>query len=271
MESFSLSDEDFNLFQKCIYEKCGITFSDLNRATLESRIWKSLQSEKVESPKDFYKKIMSDNESMGHFLDLITTNLTSFFRSPLQLDAVTRTVLPLLINQKRGEKSKNIRIWSAGCSTGEEPYTLAMIFEKNLPLDLTYTVIASDLSLKSLETGNAGIYPAKKIADIPQPYSKFVEPVGDDKYKICDSIRKKVTFDYHNLLHSSKFSSFDLVFCRNVLIYFDAASQMEVLDNIFEALSPNGYLFLGHSESIIGMDSRFNFLHDRNVCYYKKK
>ncbi|MBQ5780560.1 MAG: hypothetical protein IIW10_01250 [Spirochaetaceae bacterium] len=112
MESFSLSDEDFNLFQKCIYEKCGITFSDLNRATLESRIWKSLQSEKVESPKDFYKKIMSDNESMGHFLDLITTNLTSFFRSSLQLDAVTKTVIPELINQKRGDKSKAIKIWS---------------------------------------------------------------------------------------------------------------------------------------------------------------
>ena len=271
MESFSLSDEDFNLFQKCIYEKCGITFSDLNRATLESRIWQSLQREKVESPKDFYKKIMADNEAMGHFLDLITTNLTSFFRSSLQLDAVTKTVIPELINQKRGDKSKAIKIWSAGCSTGEEPYTLAMIFEKHLPPDLSYTVVASDLSLKSLETGKAGIYPEKKIGEIPEIYSKFVEPAGDGKYKICDSVKSKVTFDYHNLLHSSKFLSFDLVFCRNVLIYFDAASQMEVLDNIFEALSPNGYLFLGHSESIIGMDSRFNFVHDHSVCFYKKK
>lgn len=272
MENFSLSDEDFYLFQKCIYEKCGITFSDLNRATLESRVWMSIHGEDFSSPRDFYDKITTDNASMDRFLDLVTTNLTSFFRSPLQLEAVVKTVLPMLVNQKCIEKVKTINIWSAGCSTGEEAYTLAMIFENYLPPHLSYKVIASDLSLNSLEIGKAGIYPTKKLTDIPEKYAgKFIESQENDQFKICDSIMKNVIFDYHNLIHPAKFSDFDLVFCRNVLIYFDTAAQMEVLDNIFESLAPNGYLFLGHSESIIGMDSRFDFLHDSNVCFYKKK
>jgi len=266
-----LTDVEFDQYKKLIYDASGITFSTSNRSILESRLRERLRIAQLETPGDYYKKIVADSEEFKVLLDSVTTNLTRFFRNTAHIQTFEYFVIPNLVKIKRAQGQKSIRLWSAGCSTGEEPYTLAMVLKETLPPDFTVEIIASDISLKSLMIGKEGFYGESKVQGVPENYLKKYFDTRPDGYKVKDSIRTMIRFDYHNLKNDSGLRGLDVVFCRNVLIYFDAAAQKTVIDRFWDTLAPESYLFIGHSESLFGMETQFEFLKTDWACIYEKK
>ncbi|MCQ2610954.1 MAG: protein-glutamate O-methyltransferase CheR [Treponema sp.] len=265
-----LSDADFDLFRKVIYDESGITFSATNRSILDSRLKERLREKKLESVQEYYKLITSDKEEMKIMLDSVTTNLTRFFRNQPHFDALVNYVIPHILEEKKKTGDRTIKIWSAGCSTGEEPYTIAMILADILPPGFNFQVIASDLSLKSLMVGQQGFYADSRIAGIPENYlAKYFTKV-DSGYQVKRELMDKIRFDYHNLKNESGTKNLDIIFCRNVLIYFDEAAQLGVINRFYDALAPHSYLFIGHSESLFGMNTKFEFLKTQWACLYQK-
>lgn len=265
-----LSDADFNQFRKLIYDESGITFSETNRAILESRLRERLREKQLAHIQEYYQTILKDKEELKLMLDSVTTNLTRFFRNQPQFDALENYVIPEVLKLKKDKADKKIRVWSAGCSTGEEPYTLAMIFKDKLPAGYQCEIVASDLSLKSLMVGKAGFYPESRITGIPDAYLKRFFEAKNNGYQAKDEIMSMIRFDYHNLKHDSGLRNIDVLFCRNVLIYFDEAAQKAVIDRFWETMAPKSYLFIGHSESLFGMNTKFEFLKTDWACLYQK-
>lgn len=265
-----LSDKDFEAFKTLIYKESGITFSASNRSILESRLKERLREQKLNTVMEYYNIVSKNTEEMKTFLDSITTNLTRFFRNQPHFDALQHYVIPELVKLKKAAGLKRISVWSAGCSTGEEPYTIAMVLKKHLPVGMVGEVTASDLSLKCLMVGQKGFYNEAKVAGIPDDYLKSYFDKIDDGYQIKREIMSMVKFDYHNLKHDSNRTDFDIVFCRNVIIYFDEAAQQDVIDRFWRAMSPKSFLFIGHSESLFGMETKFEFLKTNWACFYKK-
>lgn len=265
-----LSDVEFDMFRKVIYAESGITFSDTNRSILDSRLKERLREKQLTSAQDYYRLITSNKEEMKLFLDAVTTNLTRFFRNQPHFDALVHYVIPHILELKKNQFDKKIRIWSAGCSTGEEPYTIAMILKDILPPPYSFEIMASDISLKSLMIGKQGFYPASRITGIPEKYlSRYFTKI-EDGYQICDELMKTIRFDYHNLKFAPVTRNLDIVFCRNVLIYFDEPAQLQVINHFWDAMAPHSYLYIGHSESLFGMDTKFEFLKTNWACLYQK-
>jgi chemotaxis protein methyltransferase CheR len=267
----ALPDGDFELYRKLIYDHSGIHFSVTNRPILESRLKERLRDKRMQSYAEYYKLIVSDQEELKLLLDSVTTNLTRFFRNTAHFDAFEKFVVPDLIRQRRDSDDRKLKIWSAGCSTGEEPYTIAMICREILPPGWTAEVIASDISLKSLMVGKEGFYPESRVQGVPPQYlAKYMLREGAG-YRIRDEIKSMVRFDYHNLRYDSGTRGLDVVFCRNVLIYFDEAAQKATVERFWEAMSGHSYLFIGHSESLFGMKTRFEFVKTEWACFYRKQ
>ena len=266
-----LADADFDLFRKLIYNESGIHFSATNRSILESRLKERLREKKYDHVRQYYDQIVSDKEEMKLLLDSVTTNLTRFFRNQAHFDAFEKFVIPELMKIKKSAGGNNkIRIWSAGCSTGEEPYTIAMILKDILPSPWSAEIIASDISLKSLMVGKEGFYADARIVGIPDDSLKRHFNKVEGGYRIKDELRSMIRFDYHNLKNDSGQRSFDVVFCRNVLIYFDEAAQKATIERFWDAMSPKSFLFIGHSESLFGMNTKFEFLKTEWACFYRK-
>jgi chemotaxis protein methyltransferase CheR len=254
---FIMTDADFGKMKDFIYEKSGITFSEINRPILESRLKERLKLANVETIDAYYKIITSNEEEMKILLDAVTTNLTRFFRNQGQIDAFEKFILPELVAHKKKKGNNTIKIWSAGCSTGEEPYTLAMICAEILPKDFTVSITASDLSLKSLMTAKTGFYSESRIAGIPDNYlAKYFEKTSDG-YQAMEILKKMIRFDYHNLKFDSGLKDLDIILCRNVIIYFDEAAQENVINKFWNSLSTHAYLIIGHSESLFVMKTQF--------------
>jgi len=266
-----LNDADFEKYRNLIYQESGITFTSANRSILESRLREQLRSKALDSVGTYFSKISADKEEMKGFLDSITTNLTRFFRNQPHFDALEKFVVPELINNiKKGSGNNTIKVWSAGCSTGEEPYTIAMLLNETLPPSWKFEILASDISLKCLMTAKEGFYADGKIEGIPQHYlSKYFDR-GDGGYRIRPDIHSKIKFDYHNLKHDSGQRNLDIVFCRNVIIYFDEVAQAAVINRFWDAMAPKSFLFIGHSESLFGMNTKFEFLKTEWATLYRK-
>jgi chemotaxis protein methyltransferase CheR len=265
-----LSDADFDQYRKLIYDESGITFSTTNRAILESRLRERLREKQISHIQDYYSLLLKDKEELKLMLDSVTTNLTRFFRNQPHFDALEHYVLPEVLKLKKEKRDTKIRVWSAGCSTGEEPYTLAMILRDKLPSGYTSEIVASDLSLKSLLVGKSGFYPDSRMTGVPDAYlNRFFERKNNG-YQVKDELMKMIRFDYHNLKHDSGLRNIDILFCRNVLIYFDEPAQKAVIDRFWDAMAPKSYLFIGHSESLFGMKTKFEFLKTDWACLYQK-
>lgn len=267
-----LNDADYELFRKIIYDESGITFSSTNRSILDSRIKELLRKKNIATPQEYYAIITKNPEEMKEMLDSVTTNLTRFFRNQPHFDAFIHYVIPNVAELKKARgPDRTIKIWSAGCSTGEEPYTIAMIMKEICPPGFDFKVIASDISLKSLMTAQQGFYPDNRVDGVPADYlSKYFTKV-EGGYQIKDEIKSKVRFDYHNLKHDAGERNFDVVFCRNVLIYFDEPAQLAVINHFWNSMAPQSYLFIGHSESLFGMKTNFEFVKTEWACFYTKK
>ncbi len=265
-----LSNADFDLFRKVIYAESGITFSETNRSILDSRLKERLRDKKMDSLQDYYQLVTSNKEEMKLLLDSVTTNLTRFFRNQPHFDAFEHYVIPHLVEQKKNSPDKKIRIWSAGCSTGEEPYTIAMILKDILHPPYGFEIMASDLSLKSLMVGRQGFYPESRIAGVPEKYLGRFFTKTPEGYQVNADVMSTIRFDYHNLKYAPTTRNLDIVFCRNVLIYFDEAAQLEVINHFWDAMAPHSYLYIGHSESLFGMRTKFEFLKTDWACLYQK-
>lgn len=263
-----LSDTDFKKFRDLIYNESGIHFTDVNRPILESRLKERLKKDNIDTLDDYYKRITKDDNELKTLLDAVTTNLTSFFRNSIQFYALETGVLEQL---KKTKSEKIIRIWSAGCSTGEEPYTIAMVLKEKLDENWKIEIIASDISFNVLMKAKEGFYAKNKIAGIPPNYLKKYMIELADGYQIKDEIKKLIRFDYHNLKYDSGLKNFDAVFCRNVIIYFDQKGQEEVINKFYNVMNDMSYLFIGHSESLFGMNTKFVFTKIGEACLYMKK
>lgn len=267
-----LTDSDFEKFRKLIYDQSGITFSTTNRSILDSRIKELLRKKNIASPMEYYNLVIRNTDEMKEMLDSITTNLTRFFRNQPHFDALINYVIPAILERKRAAGfDRTVKVWSAGCSTGEEPLTISMILKSVLPPGFNFQITASDISLKSLLVGQKGFYPDSKVDGIPENYlSRFFTKV-EGGYQANKEILDPIHFDYHNLRNDSGIRNLDIIFCRNVLIYFDEPAQLAVVDRFWDAMAHQSYLFIGHSESLFGMKTKFDFLKTEWACLYEKK
>lgn len=267
-----LNDTDYENFRKLIYDQSGITFSSTNRSILDGRIKEILRAKNIATPADYFALVTKNTEELKEMLDSVTTNLTRFFRNQPHFDALINYVVPHVIENKKAKSPGNkiIKVWSAGCSTGEEPYTIAMVLKSILPPDFDFQITASDISLKSLMVAQKGFYSDNKIEGIPEDYLKKYFTKVDGGYQIVKELMDKIRFDYHNLRNDMGVRHLDIVFCRNVLIYFDEPAQLEVINHFYESMEDNSYLFIGHSESLFGMKTEFEFLKTDWACLYQK-
>lgn len=266
-----LSDSDFERFRTLIYDESGIHFSESNRTILESRLKERLRIAKLETVGEYYRFVKSASEELKVLLDAVTTNLTRFFRNAAHWETFEKYVLPDLIEHKKKTGNRKVKMWSAGCSTGEEAYTIAMELLEFLPKEFEIEILASDLSLKSVLTGQQGFYADSRVNGIPESFLTKYFDKQENGYQIKESIKKLIKFDYHNLKHDSGQRNLDVVFCRNVLIYFDEPAQKAVVDRFWEAMAPHSYLFIGHSESLFGMETSFKFIKTNYACIYGKE
>jgi chemotaxis protein methyltransferase CheR len=266
----ALNDADFEMFRNLIYKESGIHFSGSNRTILESRLRERLKASGLAAIGDYYKLMLRNSEELKVLLDAVTTNLTRFFRNQPQFDAFENHVLPDLLKHKAAGGDREIRIWSAGCSTGEEPYTIAIMLKEILPPGYKVTIVASDISLKSLMVGKEGFYPETRITGIPDKYLTRYFDRKNNGYQIKDELKAGIRFDYHNLKNDLGLRNLDAVFCRNVIIYFDEAAQKAVMERFWESMSGHSYLFIGHSESLFGMGTKFEFVKTDWACLYRK-
>jgi chemotaxis protein methyltransferase CheR len=259
-----LSAGEFKLFQGLIHREAGIWLSDAKKALLVGRLSRRLRDLGLSSFDDYHRYVTEqDPQERVRMLDCVSTNETHFFREPKQFEFLAGEILPTWIAQAaRGERPRRVRVWSAACSTGEEPYTLAMMLLGHLPQQgWEIDILGSDISTRVLGRAQEATWPIGRAAEIPEPYQKRFMLRGTRSQaglmKASAELRQLVRFERLNLIGATlPEGRFDLVFCRNVLIYFDAPTKARVLSRLASLLEPTGYLFLGHAESVLGMADR---------------
>jgi chemotaxis protein methyltransferase CheR len=251
---YSITAEEFQRFRTLIYDESGISLSEQRQTLLASRLSKRLRDLGLASFSEYYAMVTRDptSEEFTRMLDLISTNKTNFFREPKHFDFLRNQIVPEL------EHTKRIRIWSSACSTGEEPYTIAMTLFDSVQnsAQWDFRILASDLSTRVLAKAVSGMYEEDRFRGVPPDVIKrhFLRGRGDQTgiFKVKPHLADAITFRHVNLM-DDRFpikSPLDLIFCRNVMIYFDRSTQENVVNKFHHYLKPGGYLFIGHSESL---------------------
>jgi chemotaxis protein methyltransferase CheR len=272
-----LPDEEFRLLRDFVYQYCGLYFHEENRYLLEKRLSKRLQQLQLKNFKDYYYLLryspQRENE-LAEVVNTLTTNETYFFREDFQLKTFVQEILPEIRTQKEREGERRLRIWSAGCSSGEEPYTLAMLL-LDMPAFQGWhiEIIGTDISQRVLNLARKGVYGPSSFRTTDDDYLRrfFVEYEG--KHKIIDLVKNLVTISHLNLFDTTKVSllgKMDVVFCRNVIIYFDATGKKRVIDTFYQRLRPDGFLLLGHSESLMNISNQFALRHYTHDMVYQR-
>jgi chemotaxis protein methyltransferase CheR len=260
-----LSGRDFERFSKLVYEQCGIKLPGHKQSMLEARLRKRLRALGLASFEEYAEMIFSGREPEGELvklIDVVTTNKTDFFREPAHFDFLIRTALPTLIEKDGAGTDRPLRIWSAGCSTGKEPYTLAMVlseFREGHP-GFRFEILGTDISTDVLDKAVQGVYAEEKAAPIPPALCrKYLLKAKDPErrqVRIVPELRSLVKFRRLNFMDADYGlrEPFDIIFCRNVLIYFDRATQERLLTRFAGYLESGRFLFLGHSETLLGLN-----------------
>lgn len=272
----SLGDEEFRLIRDLINDYCGIFFEDGSRYIVERRLSRRVLSHHFKSFRDYYRFLRYDkrrDEELASIMDILTVNETYFFRELNQLKAFSEEIVPAMKDGKVREKK--FRVWSAGCSTGEEPYTIAMmILESGILSGWDVEIVGSDINQRVLQVAREGVYRKNSFRTIEDYYvRKYFSADGSGGQKIANRIKSLVNFSYLNLLDPFKvkfLGRFDVIFCRNVMIYFDQESRKKVISMFHERLNDNGYLLLGHAESLINLSTAFKLKHLKNDMVYQK-
>lgn len=278
--SAKMSDDMFRQLREFIYQQTGIYFLDNKKYLLEGRLAKRVQILNLQNFEAYYQLVkfgLGRHEEMKHLYDAVTINETFFFRNEAQFDAFERTLVPQVIAGRRTEIQRPLRIWSAASSSGEEAHTLAMIYlEKLKPLHpwLTIEIIGTDISPGVLEIAKQGIYREYSVRNMPPEYLEKYFQTDGTRYHLDDKVRNLVRFEHLNLFDRQRMrlkSRFDVIFCANVLIYFDAKSKIQVVSDLYDALNPGGFLFIGYAESLHGISSAFKLINLPKTVAYKKE
>jgi chemotaxis protein methyltransferase CheR len=259
-----LTTEQFSVLSTFVESELGIRMPPAKRIMLESRLQKRLRALSLESFQDYIEFVFSDSQKdaeLLHMIDAVTTNKTDFFRESDHFDYLSQRLLPERYAAGWG-RQRPLKVWSTACSTGEEPYTLAMVLEEFRAehQGFNYGILATDISTRALEHGKAAVYTEERVDPVPQPLRKKYLLRSKDRtarlVRVRPELRKRVQFHRLNLMHESYDirERFDVIFCRNVIIYFERPTQYRLLTHLYEYLSPGGYLFLGHSETLAGME-----------------
>ncbi|HET6438717.1 MAG TPA: protein-glutamate O-methyltransferase [Anaeromyxobacter sp.] len=264
-ESFSafeaaIGDREFERLQGLIEREAGIRLGPTKRALLVGRLGRRLHELSMTSFREYCAKVESDPAERVEMLDRIATNETHFFREQRHFDLLSQEILPRWhAEAERGLRPRKISVWSAACSTGEEPFTLAMVLLRAFPPGTGWSIaiLASDISTRVLRAAREAVWPIARAAEIPEPELKrfMLKGVGDQEglMRAGPELREVVRFARVNLVEPyPALGTLDLVFCRNVLIYFDVATKHAVVSRLLDHLAPDGYLFLGHAESLAG-------------------
>ena len=272
-----MSDDEFLLIRDCIYGHCGIFFDINSKYILEKRLSRRLTDLDLHSFYDYYhylKYNRSKDQELTDIMDVLTTNETYFFRESFQLKAFTDEIIPELIKVKSARSNRSLRIWSAGCSTGEEPYTIAMLLSDIPELKgWNIEIIGTDISQRVLQHARRAVYGKSSFRATEDLQLKLFFNQQDDGYKIKDSIREQVTISHLNLFDTNRMimlGKMDIIFCRNVIIYFDQAAKKRVVESFYNALHDGGFLLLGHSESLMNITTLFTLRHFKNDLIYQK-
>lgn len=270
----------FEQWRKFIYEKTGIYFQDNKKYLLESRLLKRVLHLKLSSYDEYFKLLTNglyNKAELRYFYDTITINETFFFRNTGQLDAMVQKIIPeIILNNQKNAKQK-IRIWSAACSSGEEAYSVAIMLNEfirpKFP-NITFEIIGTDINQTVLDNAVRGIYGDYAIRNIPIQYLKKYFKQIDGLYEFNIDLKSIVTFKNANLFDSNDMmfmNNFDLIFCANVLIYFDTTSKIKVVNQLYKSLNRGGYLFIGFSETLHGISKAFSVVSFPKTVGYKKE
>ncbi len=268
-----LSEQTFHLFRRLIYEKTSINMRDTKQILVSNRLRKRLVALNLTSYDEYYRYLTEGggrDQELAKFIDAVSTNETYFFREGGHFDALRQWILPELFKRKR-----RVHIWCAGCSTGEEPFTLRILLAEDQGVRWAgeADIIATDISSEVIEKARRGVYKQHAVRLVPpEMLVRYFTAAPDGSYRLCDEVREGVELRVHNLLRDQPPAGpFDVIFCRNVMIYFDKPTQKRLVDEYFaEALDPQGYLCIGHSESLSGTSERFRYLRALKTPIYQK-
>ncbi len=287
-----LTDAELKLLQTLIYQECGMYFDERRVHFLQDRLQRRLKATQLDSFYNYYR-LLTSREGKGELsalLEHLTVNETSFFRNKPQLELFHKVVLEELLHKKQGRRDWTLRMWSAGCSTGQEPYTMAMqvsdalayyYLRNPLPFEMPnpkplipppwrVEILASDINYTVLRAAQEGIYPENHMEPVDYTYRlRYFDKVGD-RYAVKKQVKELVHFDFHNLKTEFLPQRNDIIFCRNVMIYFDEAEQRRLIDKFYRCLNPEGYLFVGHAESLFGLTEKFKMIHVNNGTAYQR-
>ncbi len=271
-----MTADEFRLLAELIYDHCGILFKEDMRFLLERRLGARVKALELPDFMAYYRYLRFDpgrRAELEAAVEALTTNETYFFREPHQLRAFREEILPGLVKERSA--SRRLRLWSAGCSTGEEAYTLAMlVLDSGLCPGWDVEIFGSDISRKVLAAARKGTYARNALREAPEDMvRRYFVPDGAGRHAVKDEVKALVSFGHLNLLDEhmvAMLARFDAVFCRNVMIYFDLPARRRVLKSFHGRLSPGGYLLLGHSESLIHVTADFELVHLKNDLVYRK-
>jgi chemotaxis protein methyltransferase CheR len=262
-----ITDAQYQKLAKLVYRLCGINLGDSKKELLKARLAKRLRATGCRDVRAYISQLEEDatGTELVSFLDVITTNKTDFFREPQHFDFLAKDILPKL--DKLCGANEPLRVWSAASSTGEEPYTIAIVLRENQQYwsRRGAKLLATDLSTQVLEHGRRGVYTNERVAIIPRAALTRYFQRGQNRWKghvrVRPELRDMVEFRRVNLMDPFKFSKrFHVIFCRNVMIYFDKPTQERLVQKFHDCLVPGGYLFVGHSESLTGIQHRLGFV-----------
>ena len=270
-----LPEDVFRLLRDHVRDYCGMYFDDSTKYMLERRLSRRVRLHQFKTFRDYYHFLTYDRKreaELVEVIDCLTTNETYFFREDAQLKAFTDEIVPELAKKKNG---RSLKIWSAGCSTGEEPYTLAMLLLDNGACGRwDIEIVGSDINQKVLSSARRGVYRRTSFrATSERQIKKYFKEEQPGSFKVSDEVKKLVSFTYLNLFDTYKLSflkDFDVIFCRNVIIYFDMSSKKKVIETFYQKLAPGGYLLLGHAESLLNLSTSFKLVHLKNDMVYQK-
>jgi chemotaxis protein methyltransferase CheR len=287
-----LTEAELKLLQTLVYQECGMYFDERRTHFLLDRLQRRLKACQFDSFYNYYRLLTSreGKQELAALLENLTVNETSFFRNKPQLDLFQKTILEDILKRKQERRDWSVRIWSAGCSTGQEPYTLAILIcdalayyylRHPLPFDMPtpkplipppwrVEILASDISYASLRAAQEGFYPENHMEAVDYTCRlRYFEKAGD-RYAVKKGLKDLVQFDFHNLKAEFLPQRNDVIFCRNVMIYFDEAEQKRLVEKLYRCLNPEGYLFVGHAESLFGLSKQFRMIHQNNGTAYQR-
>lgn len=254
---------DYIKFVDSIKRKTGIDLAAYKEAQMKRRLTSLYEKKGFKNFVDFFQALDKDRDLLNEFLDRMTINVSEFYRNAKRWDVLEQKIFPKLLAENR-----RLKIWSAACSTGEEPYTTAMVLSNHLPLSQIF-ILATDLDENAIGRAKVGIYPERSLAEVPANMkSKYFEKQAAF-YKVDDAIKKTVTFKKHNLLKDTYEKNFDLIICRNVMIYFTEDAKDQIYQSFSDSLKPGGILFVGSTEQIFN-PGKYGF-ETEDTFFYRKK